>query len=137
LGLSYGIRPKESIPHFILSEGLIRWISFSSLALCLVIFSSVFLFPAVSHPAEVTIAWSPSTDAKVAGYTVHYGPPGQDSEFQVNAGKETKIISKHLPPFVCASPKDALYKSIFSHLPPPPKRGDRPVESMEANWIFF
>ncbi|MBP1719760.1 MAG: hypothetical protein H6Q43_3198, partial [Deltaproteobacteria bacterium] len=32
MGLSYGIRPKESIPHFILSEGLIRWISFSSLA---------------------------------------------------------------------------------------------------------
>ncbi len=96
MGLSYGPGPKAGTHIFIHVEVLIPRISLSSLAFCLVTLSSVFLFPAVSHPAEVTIAWSPSTDAKVAGYTVHYGPSGQDSEFQADAGKETKITLKNL-----------------------------------------
>ncbi len=96
LGRSYGSGPKAWIHISILGKVLIRWISVSSLALCLVPFSCVFLIPAVSHPAEVTISWSPSTDAKVAGYMVHYGPSGQDSEFQADARKETKITLTNL-----------------------------------------
>ena len=56
----------------------------------------LFLFPAVSYPAEMTIAWSPSMDPNVAGYRIHYGPSGQDSDLLAEAGKESKITLKNL-----------------------------------------
>ncbi len=96
LSLSYRPGPKAGIHLFILSKGVIRRISLSSLSFYLVIFSSIFLLPAISRPAEVTLAWSPSMDAKVAGYRVYYGPSERDSEFQADAGKETQITLKNL-----------------------------------------
>ncbi len=95
-GRSHRPRAKAGIHISMLGEVLIRWISHPPQALCLITFFCLFLYPAVSHPAEVTISWSPSTDAKVAGYTAHYGPPGQDSEFQADARKETQITLKNL-----------------------------------------
>ena len=35
-------------------------------------------------------------DVNVAGYRVYYGPSGQDSDFQADAGKETKITLRDL-----------------------------------------
>ena len=56
----------------------------------------LLLFPTVSYPAEITISWRPAMDANVAGYRIYYGPPGQDSNFQVDAEKETKITLRDI-----------------------------------------
>jgi len=77
-------------------EAFLRLISLSFLIFCLFFCCPTLLFPAISYPAEITIAWSPATDARVAGYRIYYGPPGQDREFQADAGKETQITLRNL-----------------------------------------
>jgi hypothetical protein len=66
------------------------------LIFCLFFFCCILLFPPISYPAEITIAWSPATDAKVAGYRVYYRPPGEDGKFKADTGKETQITLKNL-----------------------------------------
>ena len=94
LGFPRGTSPKEGIPTF--DKEFPRLISLSSPAFGLIFACLLLLFPAISHPAEVTIAWSPSPDAKVAGYKVYYGPTSRDTEFQVDVGKNISISITNL-----------------------------------------
>jgi hypothetical protein len=63
----------------------------SSLAFGFIFACFNFLLPANSSSAEVTIAWSPSPDANVAGYKVHYGPTSREDQFQIDVGKNTSV----------------------------------------------
>jgi hypothetical protein len=94
LRLSHGTSPKQGI--HILGKALIRLISPSPPGLRSLSVFLLLLFPVISYAAEVTIAWSPSTDPKVLGYRVYYGPSGQENEFQADARTETKITLKNL-----------------------------------------
>ena len=96
LGLAPGTSPEENIHIF--GEIVIRLIRPSPRAFWLISASLLllFLFPAVSYPAEITIVWSPATDANVAGYRIYYGPLGQDSDFQADAAKETRITLRNI-----------------------------------------
>ncbi len=94
LGLAHGTSPEEDIHIFGAVVLRLIWLSsraFGPISACLLL-----LFPAVSYPAEITISWSPAMDVNVAGYRVYYGPPGQDSDFQADAGRETKINLRNL-----------------------------------------
>ena len=94
LVLAHGTSPKEDIHIF--GAIVLRLIWLSSRASWLISACLLLLFPAVSYPAEITISWSPAMDMNVAGYRVYYGPPGQDSDFQADAGRETKITLRNL-----------------------------------------
>ncbi len=87
-------RPRESTRIF--GRTLLHRVPLSPTVFCLAFCCSILLFSANSYPAEITIAWSPATDAKVAGYRVYYGPRGQDREFQADAGAETQITLRNL-----------------------------------------
>jgi len=94
LGFQHGTSPKESIHIF--GKAPLRLIWLFLLAFCLISTYLLLLFPTISHPAEVTIAWSPSPDAKVAGYKVYYGPTSREDQFQVDVGKNISITITNL-----------------------------------------
>ena len=81
---------------FILGSLILRRILLSASAFCLISTCLLLLFPAISHPTEVTIAWSPSTNAQVAGYKIYYGPTNRDDQFKVDVGKNTSITITNL-----------------------------------------
>jgi hypothetical protein len=94
LGFQHGTSPREGIPTF--DKEFPRLISLSSPAFGLIFACLLLLFPAFSMAAEVTIAWSPSPDAKVAGYKIYYGPTSRDDQFQVDVGKNISITITNL-----------------------------------------
>ena len=85
---------KGGIP--ILGSLILRRILLSAPAFCLISACLLLLFPSISHPAEVTIAWSPSADKNVAGYKFYYGPTSRDDQFQGDAGKNISITITNL-----------------------------------------
>lgn len=94
LGRARGFNSKEKI--HVVDKIVLRLIWTSLRGLGLISAGLLLLFPAVSYPAEVTVVWSPAMDANVAGYRIYYGPPGQDRDFQFDAGKETRIILENI-----------------------------------------
>lgn len=94
LSFPRGTSPKEGIPIF--GEKSLRLISLSSPAFGLICACLLLLFPALSFAAEVTIAWSPSPDAKVAGYKIYYRPTSREDQFQVDVGKNISITIANL-----------------------------------------
>ena len=94
MSLSHGTIPKDDILTF--NEMLFRRNSSHSLAFCLIFAYFLFFFPLLSNAAEVTIAWNPATETKVAGYKVYYGAQGWDRELQADAKAETQITLRNL-----------------------------------------
>jgi Divergent InlB B-repeat domain/Fibronectin type III domain len=89
LRLSHGKCPREIT--YIFGKALFRRSLLSSLAFGFIFACFNLLLPVNSFAAEVTIAWTPSPDANVVGYKVHYGPTSREDQFQVDAGKNTSI----------------------------------------------
>ena len=94
LGFPHGTSPREGIPTF--DKEFPRLISLSTPAFGLICACLLLLFPALSFAAEVTIAWSHSTDAKVAGYKIYYGPTSREDQFQVDVGKNISVTISNL-----------------------------------------
>lgn len=120
--LASRVEPAINKANPIFDEKFLRLISLSALALGLIFACPLLLFPALSMAAEVTIAWSPSTDPKVVGYRVYYGPAGRDSEFKADARSETKITLTNLQEgetysFIVTTYDAAGRESRYSHKP--------------------
>ncbi len=98
LGLSHGKCPRESIHIFIFIFGkaLFRRRLLSSVPFGFIFACFNLLLSANSFAAEVTILWTPSSDANVVGYKVHYGPTSREDQFQVDAGKNTSITISNI-----------------------------------------
>ncbi len=70
--------------------------SLSAFVFCIISACSILLTPPGAFAAEVTIAWSPSTEGNVAGYKIYYGPISRDNQFHLDAGKNTSITIPNL-----------------------------------------
>ena len=55
-----------------------------------------WLFPAGGEAAQVTIGWSPSAGARVAGYKIHWGGSARQYDRHANVGSRTTFTLKGL-----------------------------------------
>ena len=88
-GLVQETSPQKSIRipgGTLIPRGLLSVFAWTLISACFII-----LLPPNLLASEVTIAWSPSPDANVAGYRVYYGPTSRDNQYQVDVGKNTSI----------------------------------------------
>jgi len=59
------------------------------------LFISIFIVPD-AHPAQVSLAWDPNTEADLAGYKIYYGNYSENYQWTVDVGNQTTCTISNL-----------------------------------------
>ena len=57
--------------------------------LILLVSWALYLIPAITHAAQVTLAWDKNPEPDIAGYKMHYGTSSQNYDYTVDVGNYT------------------------------------------------